>query len=439
MGKPITFAQDPIAIFLEYQLPQMVAQAREAEKNRVHDKDMVIAREESLMRTNEHSNELKEESVLNQLNYDIALTDRDKKIKRIETGQQKLLDQGIMLSQFQNLKDEDTSYEAGEIFQLVQGETKRDVLNSLDELKSIEGGIEQIRSKDAQLDESIDILNKIQGAQSIGRIQGERITQDLTGDKMVTEDDFLQYLINHKETEDTDLFDRSTVEGQLQYDAFMEQIPGLNETTKIGKEVWQTQKLMKETELLDYKGELKNKELRYQALGLGNLNDNINSEIGDMATWFSKKGLADDFLEASMTKLTGLKTDKTEQLSANELQDIMNVLEANIFNQLEASEGEKGFFSGDATANKMEEILEKYFAAESTANKEGQITQLMNLNNYIEANGREVLYNELDYEFGPSGEFTDEANIIMKELEFWKYLHKVKAIKEGDDRALHTP
>ena len=439
MGKPITFAQDPIAIFLEYQLPQMVAQAREAEKNRVHDKDMVIAREESLMRTNEHSNELKEESVLNQLNYDIALTDRDKKIKRIETGQQKLLDQGIMLSQFQNLKDEDTSYEAGEIFQLVQGETKRDVLNSLDELKSIEGGIEQIRSKDAQLDESIDILNKIQGAQSIGRIQGERITQDLTGDKMVTEDDFLQYLINHKETEDTDLFDRSTVEGQLQYDAFMEQIPGLNETTKIGKEVWQTQKLMKETELLDYKGELKNKELRYQALGLGNLNDNINSEIGDMATWFSKKGLADDFLEASMTKLTGLKTDKTEQLSANELQDIMNVLEANIFNQLEASEGEKKFFSGDATANKMEEILEKYFAAESTANKEGQITQLMNLNNYIEANGREVLYNELDYEFGPSGEFTDEANIIMKELEFWKYLHKVKAIKEGDDRALHTP
>ena len=59
MGKPITFAQDPIAIFLEYQLPQMVAQAREAEKNRIHEKDMVIAREESLMRTNEHSNELK--------------------------------------------------------------------------------------------------------------------------------------------------------------------------------------------------------------------------------------------------------------------------------------------------------------------------------------------------------------------------------------------
>ena len=430
--------RDPIHLFLEYQLPQMISQAREAEKNRDHQENMIIAREESLMRTNEHANKLKEESTLNSLNYELALNERNKKIAKIEEGQKKLLEQGFLLKDFQKIKEEDTSTGGTEIFKLVHGETEREVLNNLNELKSVEDGINQIQSKNAQLDESINILNDIQAAQAIGKIRGQRITEDLTGDRMITEKDFMQYLINHKEAEDTDLFDRSTIEGQLQYEAYMEQIPTLNETTKVGTDLHKIDKMGKEIDILNYKSKLEEKELKTKALGLGNLNDDINSEIGDLATWFSGDHLAKSFKDASITKLTGLKTDKTEQLSVDEIDNIMNVLETNIFNQLEASEGETGFWPGDATANKMEKIIERYFAGKNSGNKKEQTEALYNLNDYIKANGNNVLYDELDYETGWSGSFTDEANIILKELEFYKYLDKVKAIKEGDDRALHV-
>lgn len=62
---------------------------------------MIIAREESLMRTNEHANKLKEESTLNSLNYELALNERNKKIAKIEEGQKKLLEQGFLLKDFQ--------------------------------------------------------------------------------------------------------------------------------------------------------------------------------------------------------------------------------------------------------------------------------------------------------------------------------------------------
>lgn len=190
---------------------------------------------------------------------------------------------------------------------------------------------------------------------------------------MITEKDFMQYLINHKEAEDTDLFDRSTIEGQLQYEAYMEQIPTLNETTKVGTDLHKIDKMGKEIDILDYKGKLEEKELKAKALGLGTLNDDINSEIGDLATWFSGDHLAKSFKDASITKLTGLKTDKTEQLSVDEIDNIMNVLETNIFNQLEASEGETGFWPGDATANKMENIIERYFAGKNSGNKKNKL------------------------------------------------------------------
>ena len=45
MARRVTFDQDPIAVFLDYQLPQMIAQSREAEKNRVHEKDILQERQ----------------------------------------------------------------------------------------------------------------------------------------------------------------------------------------------------------------------------------------------------------------------------------------------------------------------------------------------------------------------------------------------------------
>ena len=77
MGKPITFEQDPLAIFLEYQLPQMIAQAKEAEKNRMHEKDMVQVREESAIRIADANQQNQQENALLEFQQGLLKEDYD--------------------------------------------------------------------------------------------------------------------------------------------------------------------------------------------------------------------------------------------------------------------------------------------------------------------------------------------------------------------------
>ena len=439
MGRPITFEQDPIAIFLEYQLPQMVAQAREAEKNRIHEKDMVIAREESLMRTNEHSNELKEESVLNQLNYEIALKDRDKKIKRIETGQQKLLDQGIILSQFQNLKDEDTSYEAGEIFQLVQGETKRDVLNSLDELKSIEGGIEQINSKDAQLDESIDILNKIEAAQNIGANIGEKVT-DLTGDDDVTEEDFLAYIELYQELEQP-LFDITTEEGKLQQKAFMDQIPTLNEGLDIGTKIRTQKKLEGQVAELDSKALLNEMTAFAKQTGVSGYSSGNTALIKNQEAKWDR--LPERFQDATDYDMTKMKLTKGHNYTEDQVQEMLDGLQENIVGQLIASErGVNTFYNILQSTESTDDTLENILAAIQEINpddRDGNRAVMDSLNAYLENAGISGLETELDYSNMPfSGDEHKAAQFILDEVGQYKYLQSLLSALQ-DPAALIGP
>ena len=77
MGKPITFAQDPIAVFLEYQLPQMIAQSKEADKNRMHQEKMVQVREESAIRIGEANQKNLQENTLLEFQQDLLKEDYD--------------------------------------------------------------------------------------------------------------------------------------------------------------------------------------------------------------------------------------------------------------------------------------------------------------------------------------------------------------------------
>ena len=98
MGKPITLEQDPMAVFLEFQLPQMIAQSKEAEKNRVHEKDILQERQK-----------IEQENFLLETQTTRGLKDLDALTKDIEAQEKKLTDIDLIPSQWELLPPKDQS------------------------------------------------------------------------------------------------------------------------------------------------------------------------------------------------------------------------------------------------------------------------------------------------------------------------------------------
>jgi hypothetical protein len=427
--------RDPIHLFLEYQLPQMISQAKEAEKNRMHEKDMVQVREDSRMRTIEHEAQLNDERALNKLNYELALKDREEKLQTIKTGQQKLMEQGIMLEQFQKIKEEDTSTGGTEIFKLVQGETERELLNNLDQFNSLEEGIAQINTKDAQLDETIDILQRVQVAQNIGANIGSKVT-DLTGDDNVTEEDFLSYIKLYQDLEQP-LFDTSTVEGQLQQQAFMEQIPTLEEGLKYGSAYRQNK--LTEAKIKDYNSKAMYNE--FQATR-GNIKENSRKNtfaIKNLEAQYDN--LPQKMKDATNYNMPDMKLAAGHTYSKEELEAQLAGLQRNITNQLIASERGVGHSlnpfsyiqSTESTHGTLEDILVDLKNVDPD-NKEANTAMMESLNNYLMGQGVEGLEAELDYSNMPfSGDETKAANYILDEVRHYRFLQDI--ISQIDDPA----
>jgi hypothetical protein len=418
--------RDPIHLFLEYQLPQMISQAKEAEKNRMHEKDMVQVREDSRMRTIEHEAELNDERALNKLNYELALKDREEKLQTIKTGQQKLMEQGIMLEQFQKIKEEDTSTGGTEIFKLVQGETERELLNNLDQFNSLEEGIAQINTKDAQLDETIDILQRVQVAQNIGSNIGDKVT-DLTGDDNVTEEDFLSYIKLYQDLEQP-LFDTSTVEGQLQQQAFMEQIPNLNEGLGYGTQIRNQKKLEGQIKELESKSLLNEAKAFAKQTGVSGYSAGNTALIKNQEAKWDK--LPSRFQDATDYDMTKMKLTKGHNYTEDQVQEMLSGLQENIVGQLlESERGVSSFYNILQSTESTDDTLENILVAIQEVDpddRDGNRAVMDSLNAYLENAGISGLESELDYSNMPlSGDEHKAAQFILDEVGQYKYLQSL--------------
>ena len=241
MGKPITFEQDPLAVFLEYQLPQMVQQANEAEKNRVHELNVL-----------EKKQELGQKNFLLETQVNQNIKQLDGLMEDIEKKEDAIAKTGLIASQFTMLPTEDQSQGASELTKLV----KTDLDNSWDNsVTAAENLTDYIGNQNNELMEGKQweqTLNQVLAGIEKGKRRTGLITQDLTGDKIITAEDFSEYL---------ELTGNPFEEGSPEYHGFISEAPGLKEGLDLAQQF---------------------KDLDYRDAQIANLNSKTQESINEL-------------------------------------------------------------------------------------------------------------------------------------------------------------
>ena len=410
------YTQDPLAIFLEYQLPDMINEARRSKENRQHDFDMIKAREESSKRLAEFNAELGEEQATNETKLRLLISDRDRMIKNIETKRDVLLQSNINLEEYDLVKDKTEGGEA--LSTLIKSENMRESIKSLQDFQDLDQGINVLNDNLDYLNQTSNIIDRISAAQQQG-MNFAKSVEDFDKDSDIDKSDFVQLLKNYQDLELKPRFDLSTAEGQLEHIAFMQQIPTLEEKFKIGRDHLDNKIKMKTLE----NAEIKNKREQYKldflasaGQDMGQFNNDVNFYL-KLATEAQKE--ADKVSTSkyrSVRNLPNINLEKTELVNANEIDDLMVNVETTIMETLVLGTGQKAYI-GEFGVDKINKLINKYNNSTTRAEKRQTILNLADL--YYDKDDN---FAELDYRGGLNSKNDAENDALGSQIRLYMTL-----------------
>jgi len=406
------YTQDPLAIFLEYQLPDMINEARRTRENRQHEFDMIKAREESSKRLAEFNAELGEEQATNQTKLNLLISDRDRMIKSIETKRDALLKSNINMEEYDLVKDKTEDGEA--LSTLIKSENLRESIKSLQDFQDLDQGINILNDNLNYLNESLNIIDRISAAQQQG-INFAKSVEDFDKNKTINEADFIQLLKNYQDLELKPRFDLSTAEGQLEQLAFLQQIPTLEEKFNYGKTLIDLETRESKQKLTEYKAIKAGIEAEYLQSN-GKSMSRFNDELNDASKKAKERNeiaieKRPDGYGKQVQELIYINRDKKEIPSAISLDNDMQIVEGNIIKLLQfGSKNQIG--AGD-----LKNVVNRYNQATS------RTEQRAVLDNFITRLDDDIInLDQLDLGGFTKGTLTEELNAIKSQLYYYKLM-----------------
>ena len=374
MGKPITFEQDPIAMFLEYQLPQMVQQANEAEKNRVHELNVL-----------EKQQELGQKNFLLETQVNQGIKQLDGLMADIDKKEEAIAKTGLIADQFKILPAKDQSEGIGELTELV----KTDQDNSWDgSVNAAENLTDYIGNQNNELMEGKQyeqVLDRLQAGIEEGKRRSQLITGDLTGDAIITAEDFSEYL---------ELTGNPFEEGSPQYHGFISEAPGLKEGLDLAQQFKDLDYRDAQIANLDSETQQSLNEMIGGRYGTGAIlnNETFNERmrlISDGYQALETNLAGTDFMENTPFKMSSFDytKDKNWYKDPYQMESMVGDLGANIISQLTHSE--TGITN--PTDDKLDGLMEQYNNTNDAALKKTAMDKIVARLGEIDLSG------ELDY------------------------------------------
>ena len=347
MGKPITFAQDPIAVFLEYQLPQMIAQSREAEKNRVHELNVL-----------EKQQELGQQNFLLETQVGQGIKQLDNLMADLQKQEDKMAETGLISDQFTILPAKDQSEGAPELTELVKTDQDHGFNMAMGEAENLNDYVANMNNKLKEGQQRQEVLNRIQAGMAEGERRAGLITKDLTGDEIITAADFNEYLI---------LAGNPFDEGSPEYHGFISKAPGLDAGLDLAQKFKDLDYKDAQTANLNSETQANINELLGGTYGTGAI---MNSEIFNDRMRLISDGY--QALETNLSKTDFMKNTPYKMSSFNYTKDknwykdpfqmtqmVFN-LERNIIKQLTHSEPSGFMAIFNPTDDKLDGLMKEY-------------------------------------------------------------------------------
>ena len=349
MGKPITFEQDPLAIFLEYQLPQMIAQAKEAEKNRMHEKDMVQVREESAIRIADANQQNQQENALLEFQQGLLKEDYDNTKSAIKEQEKVLKALNIIPSQYAKIKDDERSTGSEDIYKIVKSDEGQKLDMTIQQAQTLEENLTNIQNEINEGQEYQKYLDELLAGAQLGQ-QVAKEVNDLTMDNIYDINDFNRYLDLNK------VFDKNSPA----YEGFMSQAPGYEKSIEIGNEWIKGEKMLADiAETQANNNDRMVKNIYGEAVYLDN--EGLNSTFRTLSQGYNaleENLVGTDFFEHTIYRMEDLKPDAKMDWISNPDQLLIakDRLRENMMSQLNHSES--GIF--DRTNTELYTELNKY-------------------------------------------------------------------------------
>ena len=367
MGKPITFAQDPLAVFLEYQLPQMIAQSKEADKNRMHQEKMVQVREESAIRIGEANQKNLQENTLLEFQQDLLKEDYDNTKSAITKQEEELKLLNIIPSQYAKIKDDERSTDSEDIFKIVKSEKGQKLDMTIQQAQTLEENLTNIQNEIGEGKEYQDYLDELLAGAQLGQ-QVAKEVDDLTMDNIYDIDDFNKYLSLNQ------AFDKDSPA----YQGFMSQAPGYEKSIEIGNEYLEGELTL--AKIANEKAEANNREIGRakniygEAIYLDNKGLNRTFQLLSQGYNALEENLmGTDFFENTLHRMEDLKPGEKMDWVSNpdHLLTMRNKLRENMASQLNHSES--GIF--DLTDNTLDNELDEYNKLEKSGASNDELNE----------------------------------------------------------------
>lgn len=367
MGKPITFAQDPLAVFLEYQLPQMIAQSKEADKNRMHQENMVQIREESAIRIGEANQKNLQENTLLEFQQDLLKEDYDNTKSAITKQEEELKLLNIIPSQYAKIKDDERSTDSEDIFKIVKSEKGQKLDMTIQQAQTLEENLTNIQNEIGEGKEYQDYLDELLTGAQLGQ-QVAKEVDDLTMDNIYDIDDFNKYLSLNQ------VFEKDSPA----YQGFMSQAPGYEKSIEIGNQYREGELLMAKT--ANQQAEAGNREIGRakniygEAIYLDNKGLNRTFQLLSQGYNALEENLmGTDFFENTLHRMEDLKPGEKMDWVSNpdHLLTMRNKLRENMASQLNHSES--GIF--DLTDDTLDDELDEYNKLEKSGASNDELNE----------------------------------------------------------------
>jgi len=374
MGKPITFEQDPLAIFLEYQLPQMVQQANEAEKNRVHELNVL-----------EKQQELGQKNFLLETQVNQGIKQLDGLMTDLQKQEDAIAKTGLISDQFTMLPAEDQSEGSSELTKLVKTDQDHGFNMTIDSAENLNDYLGNLNNKLLEGQQRQEVLNRVEAGIQEGKRRSALITQDLTGDEIITAEDFSEYL---------KLTGNPFEEGSPEYHGFISEAPGLKEGLDLAKQFKDLD--YKDAQIANLNSETQHSlnEMLGGRYGTGAvLNKDIFNErmrlISDGYQALESNLAGTDFMENTPFKMSSFDytKDKNWYKDPFQMESMIGDLSTNIISQLTHSE--TGITN--PTDDKLDGLMKQYNNTNDAALKKTAMDKIVARLGEIDLSG------ELDY------------------------------------------
>ena len=190
--------EQPIARWLDVQLPQLINQHVTNRENRIHQKDMMDQRHQLAKDQADYNSQLRQEELvaknqLNQLNETRTYL-RD----QITTNKKSLDIFGVMASDYDYLKDENATGEGKEILTKLGEDITRPLLEDIEAYGNTEEMYRNTSENVDYLNRTLQIQNQLLSGTTRGT-QTAYLVEDMNADRKLTVDDFNLFLAQKEE------------------------------------------------------------------------------------------------------------------------------------------------------------------------------------------------------------------------------------------------